>query len=120
MVVFTQLGRLEPRKVDEVSDLARALLDALDDDALEALAERLAPRLAGKLVPAQRSEDGWLDAKQAAAYIGLSSHALHKLTAARAIPFEQDGPGCKTWFKRSELDAWRRGAWRRTRLGRVA
>ena len=34
--------------------------------------------------------------------------SLYKLTAAREIPFHQDGPGCKLWFLRSELDEWRR------------
>jgi hypothetical protein len=51
--------------------------------------------------------DGWLDAKRAADYLGLSIHALHKLTAERAVPFEQEGQGCKLWFRRAELDAWR-------------
>jgi Helix-turn-helix domain len=89
-----------------VTDLAVALLAALDDDALDALAERLAPRLAGRLAP---TEDGWLDSKQAAAYLGVSVNALHKLTAARAIPFEQDGPGCKLYFRRCALDRHRQG-----------
>jgi excisionase family DNA binding protein len=100
--------------------LGRTLVDELDDEALDALAERLAPRLASKLTPATTTADGWLDTKQAAIYVGLSSHALHKLTAAREIPFEQDGPGCKCWFRRSELDAWRRGEWQSHRLHRVA
>jgi len=45
---------------------------------------------------------------QAATYLSITVAALHQLTAARAIPFEQDGPGCKCWFKRGEVDAWRR------------
>jgi hypothetical protein len=56
-----------------------------------------------------RRHDDWLDAKRAAAHIGVTVNALHKLTAARSIPFEQDGPGCKCWFRRSDLDQWRRG-----------
>src|SRR5438132_9983965 len=39
------------------------------------------------------SSDAWLDARSAASYLGLTRTALHKLTAARTIPFEQDGPG---------------------------
>ena len=87
--------------------LAHALLAELDEDTLDALADRLAPRLASRLA-SPPAPDGWMHAKGAAAYLSISLHALHKLTAARAIPFEQDGPGCKCWFKRSELDAWRR------------
>ena len=56
----------------------------------------------------QESSDGWLDAAGAARYLGIPKTALHKLTAARAIPFEQEGAGCKLYFKRSDLDAWRR------------
>jgi len=48
----------------------------------------------------------WL-ARRAASHVGLSLSALHKLTAARTIPFHQDGPGCKLWFHADELDAWR-------------
>ena len=88
--------------------LAAALVAELDDAALDALAEKLAPRLLGRLAPSA-GPDGWLDAKSAAAYLSISVHALHKLTAARVVPFEQEGPGCKLWFKPSELDAWRRG-----------
>src|SRR5689334_22316340 len=93
---------------DPRSNLASAILDALDDASLERLAERLAPRLADRIAcPKASQADRWLDARQAAAHLGLSVTALHKLTAARLIPFEQDGPGCRLWFRRSELDRWR-------------
>jgi len=80
-----------------------------DEGAAAAQAERLAQRLAG------RQDGRWLTAKEAAAHLGLSVYALHKLTAARAIPFGQDGPGCKLWFRRAELDRWRQGGGSSTR-----
>jgi hypothetical protein len=80
----------------------------LDDDALDQLAAMLAPRLNSRLTSTAPPVDSWLDSTQAAAYLAISRTALHKQTAARAIPFEQDRPGAKCWFKRSELDAWRR------------
>jgi hypothetical protein len=92
-----------------MSTLAAALLAELDDAALDALAGLLAPRLADRLGARAADQDEWLDAKRAAAYLGITTNALHKLTAARSVPFEQVGPGCKLWLKRSELDAWRRG-----------
>ena len=70
--------------------------------------ELLAPRLTGRLVPAEPEPDRWFDAKAAATYLSLPLNTLHN-TAARTIPFHQDGPGCNCWFLRSELDAWRRG-----------
>lgn len=85
------------------ADLARALIAELDDQALAELARRLAPHL-----PAPASaDDRWLDSRQAAAYLGITKNALHKLTAAKAIRFEQSAPGGKCWFRRADLDAWR-------------
>jgi hypothetical protein len=86
------------------SDLAAALVDSLDDAALDELAAKLAPRLAARL---GQDGDEWLDAKRTAAYLGMSIHALHRLTAARTIPFHQDHPNARLWFRRSEVDAWR-------------
>jgi excisionase family DNA binding protein len=93
-------------------DLAVAIVDSLDDAGLELLAERLRPwlvdavaeRLAGRI-----QGDRWLSTREASEYLGLTVTALHKLTAARSVPFAQDVAGGKLWFKRSELDAWRRG-----------
>lgn len=92
-----------------MSDLAAALLDELDDDALDRLAERLAPRLADRLTPADAGAgaDRWLDARAAAAYLGVSIHALHRLSAERRIPASQDRPGARLYFRRGELDRWR-------------
>jgi len=63
--------------------------------------------------------DAWIDSTTAADYLGLTKPALHRLTSSRSIPFEQDCQGGKCWFKRSELDDWRRaggaGAWREGR-----
>jgi excisionase family DNA binding protein len=90
--------------------LAAALLDALDDDALDVLAERLAPRLEariGRRAGAEASGDRWMTTDETASYLGMTPNALHKLTAARAIPFAQDGPGCRCYFRRSDLDRWR-------------
>jgi Helix-turn-helix domain len=88
---------------------ARAILDALRSDpaAITELADLLAPHV-GKRATAHAVEgDGWLDTKRAAEYLGMTSHGLYKLTAGRLIPFEQEGPGCRCWFKRADLDRWR-------------
>jgi excisionase family DNA binding protein len=91
----------------ESTEAMGALVESLDGRALDRLAELLAPRLEG--LERSAEDDRWLAASEAARYLGMSLTALHKLSAARAIPFEQDGPGCKLWFRRSELDQWRRG-----------
>jgi excisionase family DNA binding protein len=87
-----------------MSAIVAALLAELDDQALAELARRLQPHLAE---PARVGDDGWLSTKQAAAYLGITVNALHKLTRARALPFEQSSPGGKCWFRRADLDGWR-------------
>jgi excisionase family DNA binding protein len=101
--------------------LARAILAELDDDALDDLAARLAPLLAERLRTEPVDDDRrWMSTRDAATYLGIPTSSLHKLTAAREIPFEQDGPGCRCWFRRAELDRWRRGEPATSSLRRVA
>lgn len=86
--------------------LAQAIVEALrtDDVALDELRALISVE-----APSPPEADAWMTAREAAGYLGFASvHPLHKLTAARAIPFEQDGPGCRLFFKRSDLDGWRR------------
>jgi hypothetical protein len=87
-------------------ELARLVIDAVRDD--PALVADLAAALRPHLEREQPVDDAWMPSDQAAAHLGITLAALRELTAARAIPFEQEGTGCKCWFKRSELDAWRR------------
>lgn len=81
----------------------------LDDDQLDALAERIARRLTATSPTTSTTSDPdrWLTSRDAAAYLGLSLAALHRLTSARTIPFSQDAPGGRCWFKRRDLDGWR-------------
>lgn len=90
-----------------MSELARALLGQLDADDLAVLAQRLAPFLPA---PEASSDDAWLTTRQAADYAGTTTHALHKAMRDGKVAFEQAAPGCKAWFRRGDLDAWRRGA----------
>jgi excisionase family DNA binding protein len=76
---------------------------------------RIADLVVDRLVErthAQTSEQAaaWLDARGAAEYLGIHRDTLRKLAAQRAIPTHQDGPGCKLFFRRDELDEWRRSA----------
>jgi excisionase family DNA binding protein len=82
--------------------LARALIEELGPDDLAELAERLAPYL-----PVPSADDPWLSTRDAAAYLGIPVSALHRLTAARTIPFFQEAPRARCFFKRSDLDRWR-------------
>jgi hypothetical protein len=89
--------------------LTAAVLDEIQRDPASAAAFAEAIRPYVHPPATAPGPDEWYDTKRAAEYLSLTVNAIHKLTAARAIPFEQDGPGCKCWFKPSELDDWRRG-----------
>jgi hypothetical protein len=104
--------------------IAEALdaLDAQRDEAAQiAISERLRSRptsparcrgpagaceAAAPYLPAPQppSEDRWLTTREAAAYLGMSPNALHKLAAARSVRFVQDTPRGRCYFKRSWLD----------------
>ena len=90
---------------------------AVLDDLISALADRIAEAVAARIV--QTPGDvvpEWLDSRGAAEYLGLHPDTVRKLAAERAIPAEQDGPGCKLFFLRRDLDEWRRGGGRAAHL----
>jgi excisionase family DNA binding protein len=80
-------------------------LASLDDDTLRPLAERFESVLDRRLPEVKT--DGWMTTTEAARYLDLSVHAIHRLSAERAIPCSQDRPGARLYFKRAELDRWR-------------
>ena len=47
-----------------------------------------------------------MNTDQVAAYIGRSKSSIYKLTATGNIPFIQDGPGCRCYFRRRDIDTW--------------
>jgi excisionase family DNA binding protein len=102
--------RVQPNELDTSSGdaVAANLIDALISQLADRLAERLAA--AANLSPLHEphGEDEWLDSRHAAEYLGVHRDTLRKLAAERAIPTEQDGPSCKLYFRRSDLDSWRR------------
>jgi hypothetical protein len=99
----------EPREV-------LAAVIAGEEDGLRRLAELLAPHLPAPMTP----EDRWMNSREAAEYAGTTLRALHKAMAAREVHFEQDCPGGKAWFKRADVDAWRRGEHPASKLRRAA
>lgn len=77
-----------------------------DSAAIETLAEILAEKVVARLP--REGEDRWITSKEAADYLALPISTLRKLTAAGAVPFSQDVAGGRCYFKRGELDRWRR------------
>jgi excisionase family DNA binding protein len=81
--------------------------NAVFDELLGHLADLVAERLAVRLVPDMPTADEWLDTRGAAEYLGVHRDTVRRLAAERAVPSEQEGAGCKIYFRRRDLDTWR-------------
>jgi excisionase family DNA binding protein len=87
-----------------MSNLAAALLADLDDDTLDALARRLAPRLASLPDSSGEPRSEWMDLSEAAEHLRCPKSRLYSLSSARRIPVHRDGS--RLLFDRTELDQW--------------
>jgi hypothetical protein len=58
---------------------------------------------------AEHAPDGPYDSARAAAYIGVSRRRIHDLVSEARLPRRSEGPGCKLWFWKSDLDAYIKG-----------
>ena len=107
------------RKVDAHLELVKSstlfvpaqlrVVDQLIDNLVDRIAGAIAERLAGCNT---FEADEWFDSRRAAEYLDVHRDTLRKLAAQRTIPSEQDGPGCKLYFRRTDLDRWRRSGGR--------
>jgi excisionase family DNA binding protein len=92
------------RQATAEGDFEAALLDQLLSRLADLVVDRLSARTAA--IPDAQASD-CMDARGAAAYLGMHRDTVRKLAAQRAIPAHQDGPRCKLYFRRGELDDWR-------------
>lgn len=90
-------------RAEAMSELAAALLDALDERSLDQLAMALAPRL-GMLVGESVSAAPWLDARGAAERLALSRDTIYELARSQQIPHHK--VGARLRFRPEELDLW--------------
>jgi len=77
------------------------------DVVLAQLADLVAERLTARLSAPIEEADEWLDTRKAAEYLGVHRDTIRRLAAEGGIPSEQEGAGCKLYFRRSDLDTWR-------------
>ncbi|MGO9958165.1 MAG: helix-turn-helix domain-containing protein [Solirubrobacteraceae bacterium] len=82
------------------------LVDLIAQRTADLVVEQLRTEQPADSEPRARGADEWLDTKEAASYLGMHCDTLRKLAAANAIRSQQDRPGCKRRYRRSELDAW--------------
>jgi excisionase family DNA binding protein len=79
------------------------------DLVLDELATRIAHQIAARLSIAEEdSSDPWLDSRNAADYLGVSRTTVRRLGAEGSLNTEQAGANYKLYFRRSELNRWRR------------
>lgn len=91
-----------------MSPAARLVLEGIREVLADPIATHELRTLLADL-PGERDqlEDRWLDTRSAALHVGMSVDAFKK--TMHEIPASQSGPGCKRYFRRSDLDAWRMG-----------
>ena len=106
-------GTVRPGSLGDAAGAELLVLDALFDK----LAARLATAVLEHLGHLSNDDPGeWLDSRNAAEYLGVHRDTLRKLAAERAIAVHQDGRGCKLFFRRSDLDEWRKSGGRGVHL----
>lgn len=90
-------------RVEAMSELAAALVDALDERSLDQLAMALAPRLS-VLMGESVGEMPWLDARGAAERLACSRGTVYELARTQQIPHHKVGGRWR--FRPEELDLW--------------
>lgn len=79
---------------------------------LGAVADRIREELRAELRDTIRAEieatawPEWQSVESASRYLDVSPERVRKLVAARRIPYSQEGPGCRVFLRRRDLDEW--------------
>jgi excisionase family DNA binding protein len=76
----------------------------LPQAALEAIAELVSAHFPER--PPSSDWPEWMSVETTARYLDVTEERIRKLKDRREIPYYQDGPGCRVFFRRAELDDW--------------
>jgi len=121
MQAYAKPATVSPSHLRLLNDQLAADQNGILDLLLDQLAARVAAQIAAKLAAADATPaNQWLDSRSAAEYLNISRDSVRRLAAEGTLPTEQAGTNCKLYFRRSDLDAWRRGGSTPTTLRRVA
>jgi excisionase family DNA binding protein len=108
MAPAAELRHLDRRPTISANTRQDPTGNAVFDELLAHLSDLVAAKVIERLARPETVADEWLDTRDASEYLGIHRDSLRRLAAERAIPAEQAGAGCKLFFRRSDLDAWRR------------
>jgi len=78
---------------------------AVPEELIEEIAERAAQIVVERMGLESQTWPQWMSVETAAKYLDVSPERLRKLQARRLLPFHQEGPGCRVFFRRTDLDA---------------
>jgi hypothetical protein len=56
-----------------------------------------------------RADNRPMDSEAAGEYLGVSRRRIHDLVNEGKLPRRSEGPGCKLWFTRADLDEYALG-----------
>jgi excisionase family DNA binding protein len=90
--------------MDDAQGLGGTIEIRVPVDVIDAIAERVADRLAETR---PEGAEGWIGVEEAAAHLACPKSRIYDLVSARRIPHERDAS--RLLFRRSEIDAWVRG-----------
>jgi excisionase family DNA binding protein len=76
----------------------------LPPEAVEEIAARVVEIVLEKVRVDRENWPEWMSVETAARYLDVSPERVRKLQSRREIPFHQEGPGCRVFFRRSDLD----------------
>ena len=108
MAPAAELRFIDPHPPISASTRQAAAGTLVFDELLAHLAEVVTAKVVDRLARQEAADDDWLDTRGASEHLGIHRDSLRRLAAERAIPAEQPGAGCKLFFRRSDLDVWRR------------
>lgn len=88
----------------------------LPAEAVEEIARLAAEIAAGQLAERAASTwPEWMSVETAARYLDVPVERVRKLKDRLEIPHYQEAPGCRVFFRRTELDEWMLGSRREAR-----
>lgn len=99
------IGLVSSSRSTKIGELGRRRNPGSTFEAIIAAAAARTLELLGTRLE-QEAWPAWMSVETASRYLDVSPERLRKLQARREIPFHQEAPGCRVFFRRHDLDEW--------------